>query len=336
MRLRSLILVAALQTAFVPVRADIVTLIDGRTIEGDVVAEAPDSITVKVAIGKTVVKREEIQKIEHTKSARAVIREKFDALAKTKGDADAWLKLAAEAKRAGAQDEAVDAYKKVVEIEIDNETANLALGRVKSGEHWTEKSEPTPKASAKGEGKKSPGNQVTPFETDTSAAMPKDKLAQAAGVQGFAPHNEQTVKCPGCNGTGIAVMLPCLNCNKSGKPGYKKINDHFEVDQRCGGTGQTVGLYCGLCNRSGKVLLSHITPANGGTKAPPNGMKWCPNCNGTGIETFLPCNQCKRSKWPGYMFMGDHLEVCNRCNGAGKTAALDCGVCKKTGVVPAK
>jgi hypothetical protein len=315
----------------ISVRADIVTLIDGTIVEGEVVGETPTDITLRIPTGKTTLKREEIQKIEHRKSAHALMREKMDLLAQSNAAEYAWLKLAAEAKKSGAQDESVEAYKHVLEMDAENVAANQALGRVKLNDHWVEKPE-----SAKSESKPADEKQVAPFQADKSAETPREKLAQMAGVLEFAPAGEQLADCPNCHGTGIAVMLPCLNCNKSGKPGYKNLGDHFEMDQRCGGTGKTVGLYCGLCNRTGKVLLSHVTPAHGGTKAPPAGKEWCPNCNGTGYESWLPCLQCKRSKWPGYLFMGDHLELCNSCNGNAKKPALACSVCKMTGLVPTK
>ncbi len=130
-------------------------------------------------------------------------------------------------------------------------------------------------------------------------------------------------------------MLPCLNCNKSDKPGYKNLGDHYEIDQRCGGTGKVVGMYCELCNKTGKVMLSHLMPANGGTKTPPAGRAWCPVCNGTGVEKYIPCLQCKRSKWPGYNFFGDRVEVCNSCGGMGKKVGIQCANCNCTGLVNA-
>src|SRR6185295_9068461 len=122
---------------------------------------------------------------------------------------------------------------------------------------------------------------------------------------------------------------------KSDKPGYKNLGDHYEKDQRCDGTGKVVGMWCDLCNRKGKVMLSHLTPANGGNKPAPSGWSWCPTCNGTGQEKYLQCLQCKRSQWPGYLNLGDQVVVCNSCNGAGKKPALECSHCKGKGIVSA-
>jgi DnaJ-class molecular chaperone len=59
----------------------------------------------------------------------------------------------------------------------------------------------------------------------------------------------------------------------------------------------------------------------------------CPKCGGTGIEVWIPCSQCSRSPRPGYLNMGDHLEICPRCKGAGKLPGIRCRQCGGTGKV---
>lgn len=312
-------------------RAEIVTLSDGRVIEGEIISENESDIVIKVASGKMTLKREEIQSIDKRKSATAQLRDRMDALAKGKDNdnKDEWLTLAESAGAKGARDEATRAYSRVIQLDPNHSAARKALGFVKSNGEWVLKSDLKERDNA------APGRDGTAARDTSREPMSKEKLAAAAGLNAVTSADEKQVNCPNCHGTGIWIMLPCLNCNKSSKPGYKNMGDHFEMDQRCGGTGKTVGMYCDLCNKTGKVLLSHLTPASGGTKQPPNGRLWCPVCHGTGVETFLPCNQCKRSKWPGYLFMGDHIILCNSCGGAGKKAALDCANCNKTGLVNA-
>src|SRR5205823_6388072 len=89
-------------------RGDIITLTDGRTVEGEIVAENATEIVVKAPVGKTTIKREEIQSIEKRKSPAAIAREKAEALAKSsdKDNKDAWLKFADQASQDGARDEA--------------------------------------------------------------------------------------------------------------------------------------------------------------------------------------------------------------------------------------
>src|SRR4051812_31309004 len=102
---RAVVLAAVLSLSL---RADIVTLTDGRTVEGEIVAETATEIVVKAPFGKTTIKREEIQSIEKRKSASALAREKADVLAKgaQKDSKDAWLSFADECTKNGANDEA--------------------------------------------------------------------------------------------------------------------------------------------------------------------------------------------------------------------------------------
>ncbi len=315
--------------------AEIVTMSDGRVIEGDVVSENESEIVVKVASGKMTLKREEIQSVEKKKSAASTLRDKMDKLTKSadKDSKDEWMTLAESASAKGAREEANRAYNRVIQIDPNNSAARKALGFVKSNGEWVLKSDLKERDKATDGPNAAAANPSNGYSKE---GMSKEKIAAAAGLNEVTSIDEKPVNCPNCNGTGIWIVLPCLNCNKSGKPGYKNLGDHFEMDQRCGGTGKTIGMYCDLCNRTGKVLLSHISPMKGGTKQPPNGRLWCPVCHGSGVETYLPCNQCKRSKWPGYMFMGDEVLRCNSCGGAGKKAALDCNFCNKTGLVNAE
>lgn len=161
----------------------------------------------------------------------------------------------------------------------------------------------------------------------------REKIAKFAGVSKLS---EKPSKCPKCVGTGIAIWLECLNCNKSGKPGYKNMGDYWEVCRRCTGAGRIAAARCNTCTGTGSVLLSKLAPADGGVKEPPKGMKWCEDCTGTGVLVWNDCAQCKRSKYPGYLFLGDSVTLCNRCNGSTKLAGLACAKCKQKGVLPLK
>jgi DnaJ-class molecular chaperone len=59
----------------------------------------------------------------------------------------------------------------------------------------------------------------------------------------------------------------------------------------------------------------------------------CPKCSGTGVEIWLPCNQCARSPRSGYLYMGDHMQPCGRCRTKGKLPGLQCRLCRGHGKV---
>ncbi len=149
-------------------------------------------------------------------------------------------------------------------------------------------------------------------------------LSGAAWAEGA---KEELSTCPQCNGSGVKVYIDCSSCARSSKPGYNSVGDHYEQCRRCSGQTKLVGAYCELCNRKGKVLLSAIKPSEGGSAPPPKGYKWCGTCGGTGVGDWLQCLQCKRSKYPGYVQMGEGIMACNRCNGKAKTPALTCTTC---------
>lgn len=168
------------------------------------------------------------------------------------------------------------------------------------------------------------------------AQVDREKIAKVAGISKLSDLSEKPSKCPKCVGTGIAIWLECLNCNKSGKAGYKNMGDYWEVCKRCTGAGRIAAARCNTCTGTGSVLLSKLTPVDGGIKEPPKGMKWCEDCTGTGVMVWNDCAQCKRSKFPGYLFHGDSVSLCNRCNGATKLPGLACSKCKQKGVLPLK
>lgn len=167
-----------------------------------------------------------------------------------------------------------------------------------------------------------------------SAPLDRETIRKVAAVSKLADLSEKPAKCPKCIGSGIAIWLECLNCNKSGKPGYKNMGDYWEICKRCTGAGRIAAARCNTCTGTGSVLLSKLEPALGGTKEPPKGFKWCDGCAGTGAAIWTDCPQCKRSKFPGYLFHGDSVTLCNRCNGAAKFPSLGCSKCKQKGLLP--
>jgi DnaJ-class molecular chaperone len=165
----------------------------------------------------------------------------------------------------------------------------------------------------------------------------KEDRAKAIGLNTRELHEvgEQRVPCPLCKGTGVAIWLECNRCRGSEKPGmtYMKFAKRWEPCERCGGDTKIEGAMCDACARTGKVYLSQLSPREGGTKKAPENTKWCPTCAGTGCDKWEDCNQCKRSKWPGYLYHGEYLSKCDRCEGKGKIAAHTCEPCKGKGYV---
>ncbi|MBI3829660.1 MAG: hypothetical protein HY291_09100 [Planctomycetes bacterium] len=59
----------------------------------------------------------------------------------------------------------------------------------------------------------------------------------------------------------------------------------------------------------------------------------CSGCGGTGYSAWFDCKQCKRSGKPGWLNMGEHMEMCGTCHGKGKLPGVPCKQCGGTGKV---
>src|SRR5436309_14266541 len=90
MKLRTLlgigvILVVLSSTAARTTRADVITLEDGRGLEGEVVSETEDEVEIKIPFGATKIPRSRIVKIEKKPSPEQELRSRRAKL----GDKDA-------------------------------------------------------------------------------------------------------------------------------------------------------------------------------------------------------------------------------------------------------
>lgn len=226
---------------------------------------------------------------------------------------------------------------KTVEGEVVSEEETEIVVKTATGHRIIKMAEVKEIRKSSGEGTPPAGagkRKAEPAQEPPNPAATKEGRAALIGVDKLHDINEKPVSCPRCKGTGIAVTLPCLNCNKSGKPGYKNVGYEYQVCPRCGGTAIAAQYKCGLCLGEGRVYLSHLIPADGGRKKSPVNFIYCDQCNGTGVEIWETCHQCERSKWPGYLFHGESLTLCNRCNGKTKVAALMCAKCRGKGLLP--
>ncbi len=310
-------------------QADIVVLSDGRELEGEILSDDGLDLVLKGRFGKTTLSRRDIKTVVKKESPAEDFRKKIEALRQSvdKNDAEAWSALGVRARNAGASDEMKAAFTRALELDSNDSTARKELGFVRQGADWIKAGVATPREPG--------GAGALPLRNE-AAPLDRDKLAAAAGVDKLSSGAEQPTACPRCAGTGIGIYLECLQCKRSPKPGYVNIGDRLQECPRCVGKAKVIGARCDLCKHTGKVVLSQLSPADGGTKKPPVGYQWCGTCTGSGIDGWLDCNQCKRSKWPGYNFLGDTLAICNRCNGRGKMPSMPCLACAGKCIVPAK
>lgn len=59
----------------------------------------------------------------------------------------------------------------------------------------------------------------------------------------------------------------------------------------------------------------------------------CGACGATGYSAWFECKQCKRSGKPGWLNMGERMEMCGTCRGKGKLPGVPCKPCTGTGKV---
>lgn len=59
----------------------------------------------------------------------------------------------------------------------------------------------------------------------------------------------------------------------------------------------------------------------------------CGGCGATGIAKFFDCKQCRRSGRPGWVNLGESMQMCGTCKGQGKLPAVPCRPCNGTGKV---
>ena len=53
----------------------------------------------------------------------------------------------------------------------------------------------------------------------------------------------------------------------------------------------------------------------------------CPKCSGSGIEIWIKCHQCDKSRRPGYSWFGDCFRMCKVCRGTAKVPGIRCRYC---------
>ncbi len=125
--------------------ADVIHLKDGSKVEGEVVAETEDTITVKTLHGTVELSRSRIKNIEKKKLPQEVYRERLATIAAN--DAEGHYLLALWSKEKGLEQEYAAELRKVIEINPDHAAARRRLGYKREGDKWVrEGGEPEPAA----------------------------------------------------------------------------------------------------------------------------------------------------------------------------------------------
>ena len=141
------------------------------------------------------------------------------------------------------------------------------------------------------------------------------------------------MKCPICNGTGMATCWMCIG----GLPRYYGIDTICRYCSgtarkkcgRCSGRGTVIGddcvVVCRHCGGRGKRTCPSCSGTGLGLVPPDSKIGTCVSCHGSGMEPCLTCLGAGKEPW------GTHhirLGECYACEGKGKG---DCSLCGGSG-----
>lgn len=116
-------------------RADTLHLKDGAKLEGKIVAEEKGSVTLATALGKMVIERSRIARIEKGPTAAEELAAREKALP-ADASADALFELAEFAKEKSLRRDRERLLDRVLARDPGHEKANIARGRVRHGDRW--------------------------------------------------------------------------------------------------------------------------------------------------------------------------------------------------------
>jgi len=313
-------------------QADIVVLLDGSTVEGDIIKEDDGEITVKGRFGKTVIARKDIREIQAKSSPRTEFLKQHAELEKGPHakDALAWVTLGDWAKKEGLREEANRVFGEALRLEPNNDKAHEGLGHVRYLGAWMTLDE-----KRKLEGVAKPVGGEAPVAVPAPVQNPvAGGAAVATGVVGGSTGSSKRQPCGTCNATGYSGWFDCKQCKRSPKPGWLYLGDKMEMCGTCAGKAKLPGVPCKTCVGTGQVDPEKPRTETG--KVIPPGYQSCGKCSGSGFETWNPCNQCKRSQHPGWLDMNGIIQQCGRCMGNGKSPGVPCADCNKSGMVRIK
>jgi hypothetical protein len=316
-------------------RADIIHLVDGRKLEGEVRLDGDTYVITGRSGIKTRIKKYMVLKIVKAAPPAERIAKAGKALVAKgkKATADEWAELGKLATELNLKKDARRAFAKAVSVDPNHKIARKALGQVSYGGRWIPKDEAmTRQGKVKVDGRWVDKKEAEDKRSGKAAADARKKIekAKAKAKASIAEH----VTCGNCQGSGMSVWIPCRQCEGSGKPGYSNLGDRYALCMRCKGAGRLPGIKCVQCRGRGKYDPKKKRTPRGRHIA--KGFKLCEACSGTGVEAYLTCLQCARSKFPGFCFFGERYEICRKCYGAAKVPALFCAPCQRSGLVREK
>lgn len=131
--------IGVLVLASMPAFADEVQLRGGGRIEGEIVEQTEESVTVDIGGGTLTVRMSSVVGIEKGLSPMQDYRARASRVAP--GDAEAWRQLARWATGNALASQASEAWARVVEILPEDVEANRALGRVRLDGRWVSEEE---------------------------------------------------------------------------------------------------------------------------------------------------------------------------------------------------
>jgi len=297
--------------------ADTLILANGTKIEGKV-KDGGDVWVVRSAAGiVSRIPKHEVAGVKYSESMFDQFEKKWRELSVSdrSGDADAWYRLGMFAKKNSLVAEAKRAFKRTLELNVNHADAREALAAYE------------PRGSGK-------GGRVGLTWQDTNTRKKQPPVTRRERPAGSGLKFKNWVTCPKCNGTKYEVWLTCHQCDQSPRPGYLFFGNYVTICNRCMGKGKYPGFRCRYCGGHGKIDADN--PPKPRERHVPGGYQLCMKCQGTGVETWIPCPQCSRSPWEGLLDMGEYVLLCNRCGGKGKLPGIRCADCKGHGIVPEK
>ncbi len=117
--------------------ADTVVKKDGRRIDGQIIAETDDQVTVQTKFGPVDIKRSEIVKIEKGKTPAQEFKDLWEAV--DRNDSRALIELAEWCDENRLNRESRKVYREVLNVDEDNEAAREELGYVRVDDKWVTK-----------------------------------------------------------------------------------------------------------------------------------------------------------------------------------------------------
>ena len=121
------------------IRADVVHLKSGGSVEGRVIERTASSVEIDIGAGSITLSMESVDRIEEGRSPLDDYDERAARL--DENDLDGWLELARWASSEGLGTQSRRAYEKVLSISPEHPEANAALGRVEHDGRWMSEEE---------------------------------------------------------------------------------------------------------------------------------------------------------------------------------------------------